>query len=73
MILRLMLLVVFPVATSLAFAADAPRLVAPNTAAMSQSIATPPAVSPPGESRRTVSPVRKADRVRHTIPAPKRR
>ncbi len=71
MVLRHISLVVLPVATGLAFAGDAPR-VPPDTAAMSQSIAAPPAASAPGESRRAAPPARKADRVRHTIPAPKR-
>ena len=71
MILRPALLIAFLVAPGLTLAADGPRRVPPDKALLSQSIAAPPAVSRPGDARAWV-PARKAERVRHTSPAPKR-
>lgn len=72
MILRAILLLALPFAACPAFAAEAPKRVPPDRAAMSQSIATPLHPDAKGEARGVAPPARKAKRVRHTIPAPKR-
>lgn len=75
--LHAVLLMALPIAACPAFAADVPKRVAPDRAAMAQSISTPLERSaigdaPNGQSPDAAPPARKGKRVRHTIPAPKR-
>ncbi len=70
-------LMVLPIASGPAFAADAPKRVAPDRGAMAQSISTPLerraiGEASNGKSSGAAPPARQGKRVRHTIPAPKR-